>query len=385
MTVATLYSYVSRGLVRSESTGADQRQRRYLREDVERLKERKAFRRDPKKAAASAIQWGVPVLESGVTLIANGRYYYRGRDAVELAKRLPFEGVAQALWDADGASNWDYRGLPLSVSGAIVGLGGLSIIERFLAILAIAQAADVRAHLLTPDAVHRTGARIIRLLARVATGDTVSEGTIATMLQQAWVPHAPRARALFDMALGLVADHELNVSSFTARCVASSGATPYAVVLGGLSALQGFRHGGAVERAGRFLEEVRTEEEARGLVEARLKGGESIVGFGHPLYPDGDPRYLALVDGIAALYPQSEGLARTQALVREVERVTGMHPTIDIGLAVLVDVLGLPRGAGIGIFALGRVAGWIAQATEQYELGTLIRPRATYTGIVPQA
>src|SRR5438128_1770896 len=100
VTLATLYAYTSRGQLRSEPVAGRSRERRYVREDVERLKERKAARRDPSRAAAHGLHWGEPVLESGITLIDNGKIYYRGRDAVELAETWSAEEVAALLWSA---------------------------------------------------------------------------------------------------------------------------------------------------------------------------------------------------------------------------------------------------------------------------------------------
>ena len=102
---ATLYAYVSRGFVRSEPAAGRPRERRYAREDVERLRTRAEERRNPEKAAAHALRWGVPILESSITLIADGKLYYRGQDAGELARTRSLEEVAALIWcgsfDAD--------------------------------------------------------------------------------------------------------------------------------------------------------------------------------------------------------------------------------------------------------------------------------------------
>ena len=98
VTRATLYAYTSRGQLRSEPVSGRPRERRYYREDVEHLKERKEARRDPARAAARGLHWGGPVMESGITLIHNGRFYYRGRDAVKLAETASAEQVAALLW-----------------------------------------------------------------------------------------------------------------------------------------------------------------------------------------------------------------------------------------------------------------------------------------------
>src|SRR5262245_3130500 len=101
VTRATLYAYTSRGQLRSEPVPGQTRARRYYREDVERLTRKKAARRDPSSAGAQGLHWGGPVLESGITLIHDGRFYYRGRDALTLAGIASAEDVAALLWAPD--------------------------------------------------------------------------------------------------------------------------------------------------------------------------------------------------------------------------------------------------------------------------------------------
>src|SRR5882724_6453877 len=98
VTRATLYAYTSRGQLRSEPVPGQPRERRYFWEDVERLRDRKEARRDPSKAAARGLHWGSPVLESGITLIHEGKLYYRGHDVLKLAQHKTLEEVAELLW-----------------------------------------------------------------------------------------------------------------------------------------------------------------------------------------------------------------------------------------------------------------------------------------------
>ena len=392
VTVSTLYSYVSRGLVRSEASPNDSRQRRYLREDVDRLAERKELSRNPERAAEGALQYGTPVVDSQVTLISGGRYYYRGWDAVELAASHSFEEAAGIIWQCGSAPPFD-EPVPTLPSRAMELLRAdkrLSFIERFQVVLPLALAEDPGAYVLTPDSVVRTGAGIVHLLAHVAATHAdeevsdSSESGVAETLQHAWVPGAMQARELLNMVLVLLADHELNVSSFTARCVASAGATPHAVVTAGIAALQGYRHGGSSERVVSMLSEAVAPIDARKIIEGRLRRGETIPGFDHPLYPDGDPRAIALLDRLAASYPESQELGVVRVLINTMAELNGLRPNIDLALASLCSILGLPVGSPMAIFAISRTVGWIAQAVEQYALNTLIRPRARYTGVMPR-
>jgi citrate synthase len=232
---------------------------------------------------------------------------------------------------------------------------------------------------LSAGAVAQTGARILRLLTAVAAGQPV-ETTIAQTLQQAWLPDQAWAADWLNMALVLCADHELNVSSFTARCVASAGATPYGVVLAGLAALQGSKHGGHTERVEALLREA--EGGAETAVVSRMRRGESIPGFGHRLYPDGDPRGRLLLETVQARLGEQPVVKLAQALETAVFQTTGQLPTIDLGLVVMAQALGLPPGTALTLFALGRTVGWIGHAIEQYALDQLIRPRARYVGRV---
>ena len=97
VTRATLYAYVSRGYVRSQARSGSSRERGYSRDDIERVRRRTEERRDPDKAAARALQWGVPVLESAITLIDAGALYYRGHDAAALARFRSVEEVASLI------------------------------------------------------------------------------------------------------------------------------------------------------------------------------------------------------------------------------------------------------------------------------------------------
>jgi citrate synthase len=185
---------------------------------------------------------------------------------------------------------------------------------------------------------------------------------------------------LIRRCLVLIADHELNASTFVARCVASTGATPYAVVSGALSALSGRRHGGASARAEALFAEIGTGDPMR-VIAARLARGDDIPAFGQPLYPEGDPRAVAILRALAQSLPLAAAMVERAAAAGT--RFSGKPPNVDFSLAATATSLGLPRGATLGLFILGRTVGWIAHAIEQYESGVLIRPRARYTGVRP--
>jgi citrate synthase len=258
---ATLYAYVSRGLIRSEASADARRKRRYRREDIEMLKHRKDARRNPTAAAERSLSWGLPVLESGLTLISDGRLYYRGLDATQLAATRTVEEVAALMWQGEIAPGcaelFERAAAGLAGSAALrVKLPELAPIERFEVILPLAEREDLAAYDFSPGTLVETGARIVTLLAAMVAPRNKCAGGIARTLQTAWMPHDLGAEEVLRAALILLIDHELAVSSFTARCVASAGSTLYAVVAAGLCALRGVKHGGATERAEELLREA---------------------------------------------------------------------------------------------------------------------------------
>jgi len=378
---ATLYAYVSRGFIRSEPVPGKPRQKRYAREDVERLRMRAEERRNPEKAAAHALRWGVPILESSITLITDGKLYYRGHDVAKLARERSIEDVASLVWT--GAFDADVFDTPLHVVAGSAATSDLPFINRAQSILPLVAARDPLAFDLRPRAVAQTGWRILNLLTSVAAATRDLAPTIDETLAIAWAPRVKRAPELIRAALILCADHELNVSAFTARCVASAGSNPYAAVLGGLAALEGAKHGGATVRVEALFDDLRRARDLDKALADRLRRGERIEGFGHPLYPAGDPRAKLIFALLEERFPKSKELAFAHAFATAGQRVLGEKPTVDFALVTLARVAGLPPGTPLALFAIGRTIGWIAHAIEQYAQDAIIRPRARYVGEKP--
>lgn len=366
---ATLYAYVSRGLIRSEAV-AGSRTKRYRADDVRRL-------RAPAEPGET-LNWGPPVLASAITLIANGRLYYRGRDAAGLARSASVESVARLLWQQNEA---DPFAAPPPVNPDLpAGLAGLSLAQ---AVLPVAAADDMRAYNLAVNGVAASGARILRLLAALLTGAKPSSVPLEVQLRQNWRVQE-RADPLIRAALILCADHELNPSAFAVRVVAATRATPYGAVLAGLAALQGPRHGGATAQVAAFLDSLDNLTAPTSHVMARLQRGEALPGFGHALYPSGDIRARLLLDAAEAAAPDASTLAIDRAVIAAVQELTGLAPNIDFALVAAARALSLPPDAPLALFAIGRCIGWIAHAQEQYQLPDLIRPRARYIGDPPK-
>jgi citrate synthase len=394
ISLTTLYAYVSRGLIRSESADASRRTRRYRAEDIEKLRQRQEQRQDPARAVENALHWGAPVMESAITLIADGSLYYRGKNALELALRATVEEVAALIWTGDAGAAGGLFSSPVRLPDRCrilaAELEALLPFEACQLFLPLAAVDDPGAYDLRPGAVAQTGARILGMMSRVAAGwglEPAPDGgtDIAGLLQRGWVPDRSDVRPLLSAALILCADHELNVSSFTARCIASAGSPPYAVVIAGLAALQGVKHGGHVERVEALMREAGSPAGVRTALASLLRRGGGIAGFGHRLYPAGDPRGRLLLEQVAALRPDAPAVALSREVVRQARELTGEHPTIDLALVTLARALELPPGSALALFALGRTIGWIGHAIEQYQLDRMIRPRARYIGVLPEA
>jgi citrate synthase len=385
ITRATLYAYASRGQLRSEPIPGWPKERRYYREDLERLQERKEARRDPAKVAARGLHWGGPVLESGITLIHDGRFYYRGHDAVTLAETASLEHVAALLWAAEETERERLFEQPCALSVRQLAQLRTCAKDAFTLlqiVLPIAATVDLASSDLRPAAVRQTGARILRLLTTMIA-PRGSGAPVHRALQVAWAPKREAVADVIRTVLVLCADHELNVSAFTARCAASAGASPYDVVSAAMATLKGYKHGGATQRVLTLLAGTETLKSARALVAHRLRCGESVPGFGHPLYPNGDPRAVLLMR-----LAEASGHEAAWRPVRNLRRAGSelLHdlPNLDFGLAAVTRTYGLPDQAPVLLFALGRTTGWIAHAIEEYASGQLIRPRARYSGPVPE-
>ncbi len=390
----TLYAYASRGLVRSVPAGKG-RARQYLRADLERLRARRDARSGHGPVAANALQWGEPVLDSAITAISPEHGpVYRGQRAVELAASdTPFESVAELLWSGtlpEQPAPWIAHDFPMPVGGLRRLLpDDLQPLPALAAVVPILASWDPGRFAARSEAiVPRARILIRRLAAALALGrdkksfrEAFEGGSVAAAVATALGagPEADGEVAVaINRALVLCADHELNASAFAARVAASTGADIYASVSAALAALSGPRHGGAASRVEALINEIGKPKNAERVVHERASRGDPVEGFGHPLYPEGDPRGEMLIELARSASPGSTGVRTCLALVDAMHHGGGGGATIDVGLVALCEALELRPGAAVGLFAVGRCAGWVAHAKEQYEAGYVVRPRARY-------
>jgi citrate synthase len=431
---ATLYAYVSRGLLRARGSPGS-RLKRYARADVLRLKARADARRGHDAAAKDALDWGAPVIESAITGISPEGPRYRGV--------LP-----SWFWETDNdddgdpfghAAHWLVRGhhappRSFRIEGAPFGAYADREIERY-AVDDDDDAAwldeDLKSitHCVRRLAWARPPLSLMACLDLVLTGwrlagpagvlDERAEwhkgrALLGHLCAAGWLMRDARAfpgaasvlpgRAV-PGALGLsddadpllrrmlivIADHELNASTFAARVASSTSATLAGCLSAALAVVSGPRHGAACDRIEALIDDVERARpaghgglaaQARAVVGARLTRGEPMLGFGHRLYPQGDPRaqWLLSFPGVK----ESPATASIFALI-EVWRSLGgdnalTAPAVDLALVACCRALGLPAGSATALFATGRSAGWIAHVAEQRLSPTQLRPRARYTG-----
>jgi citrate synthase len=367
---STVYAYVSRGLLKSRRN-AEGKGSLFARADVD------AFVAHRKRTTT-------PVVQTGITLIQYGSLFYRGFEATKLAFTTRFESVVTLLWTGD-LNDVALTPAPALLAVARPTAAGLPAAARTTDHLRVIVAAAATADPLRFDtartAVATTGRALLATMVE-ALPSAVAPLSPASLAEALWhrlsltQPTGAELR-LLNAALILLADHDIAASTLAARVAASTRANPYAVVGAGLAALDGPLHGAASGLAHGMLAEASTRNDPVATIADYLRAGDPIPGFGHHLYPDGDPRATALISELPA------GRVRdvTDHIIETMRTRSGVHPNIDLALAAFTLQYGMPADAGEAIFAVARTAGWIAHALEEYEARPLrFRFSAQYAG-----
>lgn len=386
---ATLYAYVSRGVLRRRHS-ADGRRSLFDPAEIEELARRGRPRRPPGRHEI--------VIESQLTVLGDDRPYYRGRDALALARTQSFEDVAHWLWTGEATESADraeWRASPEAVAVARAAQSGLPEgtlpLERLQVITVALATADPLRLTLDPPAVLAVGRNLIAgmiesLPPAADMTDTPAEASIPERLWSRLSAAEPRPELVgaLRFALVVLADHELAASTLAVRVAASVRADPYAAVGAGLGVLGGTLHGGVSLGVEALFAEIEEPGQAARVIGERLRRGERIPGFGGPVYERRDGRGTCLFDIVRAAAPGHERLAVAEAVLAEGRARRLADPNVDLALATLVAVGGMTRGAGEAVFAVARTAGWLAHALEEYARESPIRPRAVYVGPPPE-
>ena len=319
---------------------------------------------------------------------ARGELVIRGLAVGELARRGRLEDAIALLWDGDvaAASSWQ------------AALGAARV--RMAPEVAGAQRLDDATATVRAGLAPLEGATPIELVA--ATGLLVVGWCRAGAVPDAGLDHAAdlvrmlrgeadpaRAQAL-GRYLCTIVDHGMNASTFAARVVASTASDDTSAVVAAVGALKGPLHGGAPGPVLDMLAAIGTPDRAAAWIDAELAAGRRIMGMGHRVYKVRDPRVAVLEEAIGALGAAGAATDRL-ALARAVETAAiaaleakkpgrGLRANVEFATAVLLDAIGVHRGAFTAMFAAGRVVGWLAHTAEQRATGRLIRPLSTYVG-----
>ena len=372
---ATLYAYVSRGLIRSHveprNSGKGARGKRYLAADIEALRHKKALRAAPERVSLDSLDWGMPVLASTISTIVGGRLYYRGLPLNDLQGLRP-EALTALLWQRPtGELAQAWLPPPALLPSALSPSAQLGCYEQLQMLILWAGSQDLRAYDLQPDAVLATSVRILKTAFAQVSGQTEASDLLGYFGEL-----DPARLRLLQTLLLVSADHELNTSTFTARCVASARATPWAAVSAALAALAGRRHGGSTRLTEALFQHCERADSATAGLRRWLQQNETLPGCGHRLYPQGDPRWELVAEVLAQDFATHRDLDLARAIAAALAELGQPPPNLDFALVVAARVLAWPGAEALVWFALGRLMGWLAHIQEQYGQALLIRPRA---------
>ena len=385
----TVYAYVSRGVLTSRRAPTG-RGSTFDRAEVDALLDRERRGRPGRPPRPST--WRGPVVDTDITLIEDGGLFFRGVDAVALARAGDLERAAQWLWTGETApTRFVAPAEPLAAARAAV--AALPASADLVSLLRVAVAAASSADPLRYDtrgaAVLHTARGLLATMVQALPrqGDRATAGPdedgdpLAARLWARLTALAPDPGLLrcLDAALVVLVDHDLAVSTVAVRTAASVRAHPYAVVSTGLSAMEGPLHGAASTLAYDVLHGC-LDGDPRLVVAEHLRAGRSLPGFGHRLYPDGDPRATMLLDLLAG----EPAAAAAVAAVQQLAAASGQRPNVDLALAALALAAGMPRDAGEVVFSVARSVGWVAHALEEYDEPPLrFRGQGDYRGPRP--
>jgi citrate synthase len=379
---ATVYAYASRGLLHSRRQPGE-RQSWFNRSEVERLAASSGER--------SSMLRGL-VVQSALTAIEHGRLYFRGRDAIKLAREHRFEDVANFLWTGQLESGGVWQADPgmtdLAARAQAVLPAKASYLERLrLAVTTIGVVDPFRHDLRVGAVVATTSTLLATAVSALPTRSRVrsqSDDGVG-MAELLWSRLSDREPTedelrLLDTAMCLLTEHELPPSTLAARLIASAGADPYGVIGTGMAISAGTITASASLAVESYLYDANPLSSSSSLISERLHSGKPVPGFGHTLYPDGDPRAVEILGRLPSV-ADPERMEHVSDLLTTLERRGLPPPNVGFALGALAYATKLAFGAGEAIFGVSRAVGWIAHALEEYENeGNRPRPRAVYIG-----
>ena len=388
---ATLYTYVSRGLLSSER--AEKGGSTFDPLDVEAFA---ASRRKGSRAAGGPDGRPLMVMDSDLTLLQNDELYFRGRSAVDLARRLQFEDGVRLLWATPNSrDDIDYRFVSrpdvvkaIRKANSAVG-DSPRFMDRLKLALLIAGAKDPVRDSLGQPAVRDAGRQILSTMVDSLTDLQTRPPLSAPLATRLWAKVSPLEASignvqLLNATMVLCMDHDLAISTMSARVAASARTDPYAAVMAALSTLDGAMHGAASIAAVEMLTETLATGRAERAISSQVARFGIIPGFGHIIYKEADPRARFLLKAMRELPDFREALGAADRLSAVVLSRSPRPANLDLALAVLVIGAKMQADAGELIFAVSRTAGWIAHILDEYAQPAMrLRPESRYTGTKP--
>ncbi len=385
----TLYSYVSRGMIRRISV--DGKTSLYNREDIHRLKARSTARSGHGAVAGGALQWGEPVLVTGITEITKDGPRYRDYLALELAREgYSFEAVAEYLWtteEINPSTQWccDEAIFCIAPQVAVLAAAYPNIhLRQLLTEIVLLLCIEHNQYHREPQASVTLARALVQALC-VAFGfigpskkfiaPRESEG-VASYILRAFGVEANRSRIrALNAVLVLLADHEFSPATFAARIAASSGVDLHSCIGAALHVHFGSALGLRCDRVEQALQ-VASSAQDQAASPSPINVGP--VGFNHPLYAAGDPRASEILKLALSLREHAAASQEALQTLRSIDNHQGVV-SLDAALVVICRALGLNGPVAGGLLAIGRSAGWIAHVIEQYQQDFMIRPRGKFT------
>ena len=351
---------------------------------------------------------GIIACTTGISYIIDANLTYRGYTIEDLAKNSTFEEVVFLLWKgylpksdeltAFQKSLWQKATLSDDQVKQLQALPHKDVHPMAWLRTAVSMLAlwDTDSQNMDKDALNNVSLRL-----------TAKMGSLVTLLEQTrhsknWVaPHPEQSLAwnflymlkgvepdpevvkVFDTCLILHADHELNCSAFTARVTASSLSDVYSAVVSAIGALKGPLHGGANEQVMRTLKKIGTTEKAASWIKEALANKEKVMGFGHRVYKNGDPRAKILrgmSEFVSHKVGESQWYEMSKIIDETVQSEKGLLPNVDFYSATVYYSMGIPLDLYTPIFVISRISGWLAHIFEQYSQNRIYRPRGKWKG-----
>ncbi|MFC6590918.1 citrate/2-methylcitrate synthase [Deinococcus lacus] len=359
---------------------------------------------------------GVLFTESKLTFIngSEGILTHLGIPIQEWAEKSTFEELSLALLDAElptaeelarfDAQLRANRAVADSVLDVIRGMPrGVHPMQALRTAVSYLGLTDPEAEEITPEARRAISVRLIAQFATLIAAINRTQEGQDIVAPRTDLTHAgnflymltgkeptPEQARLFDIALILHADHGMNASTFTAIATSSTLSDMYSCITSAVGALKGPLHGGANEAVMDMLDEVGTPDKAEAYISAKLDNKEKIMGVGHRVYKNFDPRSRVLRD-YAEQVANKEGKSNYYQILETIEKTVvdrigskGIYPNVDFYSGTVYSDLGIKKEYFTPIFALARISGWCASVIEYSQNNRLLRPDAVYTGLEGQ-